>query len=92
MPQAQSSLTSDEIMKRGKAVYEQNIRAHVETEENIGKFIVIEASSGDYLIGENHLALALRMREKHPDGVLCALRIGYPATTSRGVRMKPIQQ
>ncbi|HZP81663.1 MAG TPA: hypothetical protein VFB21_08505 [Chthonomonadaceae bacterium] len=36
-----SKLSSAEVGQRGEALYEQNIRAKVETEENIGKMLII---------------------------------------------------
>lgn len=46
----------EEIGRRGQELYEQSIRPHVETEENIGKQIVIDIETGDYEIDDDGLA------------------------------------
>lgn len=89
MVQAQEPLSSEQIMERGRAIYSERLRGRVETTENIGKFISIDIGSDDYEIGTDHLETSDRLFERHPEAVIATLRIGYPATFSRGVRMRP---
>jgi hypothetical protein len=42
-----ADLDEREIVQRGKAIYENQIRAKVETQENIGKIISIDIETGD---------------------------------------------
>ncbi len=77
---------SDEIAERGKAIYERRIRPQRQ-EEHDGKILVIDVESGDYEIDQDHLAAVKRAREKRPDAVLFAMRIGFPALARIGGRM-----
>ena len=90
MAPAQQPFTSEQIMERGREIYVERLRREVEHDENIGKFISIDIRSGDYEIGTSHLVTSDRLFERHPDAVISTLRIGYPATFSRGVRMRPV--
>ncbi len=72
---------SDEIARRGRALYDEKIRAEVE-EGNFGKIVVIDIETGEYEIGDNTkddsvLELAHRMLAKHPDAALYMMRVGY---------------
>ena len=89
MAPAQQPFTSEQIMQRGRAIYTERLRRQVETDENIGKFISIDILSGDYEVGTSHLETSDRLFERHLDAVISTLRIGYPATLGRGVRMRP---
>src|SRR5438046_5700544 len=41
-------ISSEEIDRRGQELYERQIRDHVETQENLGKQIVIDIETGEY--------------------------------------------
>ncbi len=60
------------------------LRPQIETPENIGKLILLNLDSGDYEIAEDEIGFAAsaRVRERHPDANLFALRIGYITTAS----------
>ena len=72
-----------EISRRGKEIYEREIRASVE-EEHKGKVLVVDIESGEYEIDADHLSASHRAHAKHPDGVFYAMRIGYPALSKVG--------
>ncbi len=74
-----------EIARRGKAIYEREIRAKVEP-GNTGKYLVIDVDSGDYEIDADHFAASRRAYEKHPDGLRYAMRIGYRAMGRIGLK------
>jgi hypothetical protein len=78
--------TTDEIVRRGKELYEQEIRSKVEA-GNKGKILVIDIETGDYEIDDDHLAAADRAHAKHPDAPLFAMRIGYPTMGRIGMRL-----
>ena len=44
------TLTAEEIARRGEEIYERDLRARLETEENRGKFLVIDIATGAYEI------------------------------------------
>jgi hypothetical protein len=77
--------SADEIVKRGKELYERDIRSKVE-EGNKGKILMIDIETGEYEIDDNPLDAAERARARHPDAALFAMRIGYPTMGRLGVR------
>jgi hypothetical protein len=74
-----SRLDGDEIERRGTELYQRQIRAQVETEENIGKICAIDVETGEYHIAEDVLEAARPLQEKHPEAALWGERIGYNA-------------
>ncbi|MBH8572592.1 hypothetical protein I8752_06105 [Nostocaceae cyanobacterium CENA369] len=78
------TLSSQEIARRGKELYEKRIRAEVETGENIGKIISINVETGDYEIGDDLVETSLRLRAKQPDAALWGERIGFDAVYAVG--------
>ena len=82
MPYAE--YTTEEVGRRGQALYEQQIRDKVEAEHR-GKFLVLDITTGAYEIAEDDLAASDRLLAKHPSAVSYGLRIGYPAAYRLGV-------
>jgi hypothetical protein len=78
------TLSREEISQRGKEIYQQHIRTHIETAENIGKIIAIDLDTGEYEIDTDLLAACHRLQEKQPDAVTWAERIGYDAVYAIG--------
>ena len=74
----------EEIGRRGKALYERSIREKVETEDNIGKMVIMDVESGDFEIDELGIESARRLRKRHPDAHLFGMRIGYNVAESFG--------
>jgi hypothetical protein len=70
-------LSNDEIARRGEEIYTQRLHSIVETDENLGKIIVIDVETGDYEIDDDGLAANRRAMAKHPGAALYGLRIGY---------------
>ena len=69
--------TKEEIVRRGRELYERQIRGLVEP-GNKGKIIVIDIETGEYEVDEDQLAAAHRALEKRPGAALFGTRIGYP--------------
>jgi hypothetical protein len=80
-----SPYTPDEIVERGKAIYDQHIRPLVEADHR-GDVVVIDVDTGDYEVDHDHLTAAKRARAKHPHGSLFAIRVGFPALARIGGR------
>lgn len=80
-----TSYTPDEIARRGKEVYERQIRSKVER-DHYGQFVVIDVDTGQYEVDPDHLTAAKRARAKHPGAALFALRVGFPALARIGGR------
>ena len=68
----------------GRALYQERIRPIVETEENIGKFCLIDSDTGDYEIDANSVAARKRLRARHPNVIFWGERIGYRSYCSFG--------
>lgn len=66
-----------DIIRRGEALYEEQIRAHVES-ENRGKFLALDVDTGDYEIDSSELAALDRLEARNPNAILYLLRIGHP--------------
>ena len=77
-------LSRHEVAQRGKKLYRDNIRAKVESPEDIGKMVIIDVETGDYEIDEIGIDSARRLRERHPDAHLFGMRIGYNVAESFG--------
>jgi hypothetical protein len=80
----QPRLNRDEVARRGKQLYQETIRAKVETEENIGKIVSIDVETGDYEVDADLLKAAHRLRARHPGAALWGERIGYDAVYALG--------
>ncbi len=80
--------TSEEIVERGEALYNQQIRDEVET-GNEGKFLVLDIETGAYEVDEDELAAVQRAKAKNPDAVLYILRIGYATAYRLGGQVVP---
>lgn len=83
-------LSSEEVAKRAYRVYESGIRQKVETEENIGKMVIIDVESGDYEVDETGLQAAKNLQVKSPYARLFGIRIGYNVAVSFGGVMERV--
>jgi hypothetical protein len=84
---AQRHYEPDEVGRIAQELYDNDLRAKVETEENIGKIIVIDVETGDFEIDADGLIANKRLRSRHPDinpRALFAIRIGYNAVFAIG--------
>jgi hypothetical protein len=77
--------TREEIGRRGRELYEQRIRAQVETEENVGKIVSIDIETGDYeVVDDVGITSSRRLQAKHLGAAIWAERIGYDAAYALG--------
>jgi hypothetical protein len=72
-----------DLGSRARQMYE-SLRNAIETSENIGKLIVMDVESGDYEIDATGIESSRRLKARHPDATLYALRIGYKTVESFG--------
>ncbi|WP_040957547.1 addiction module protein [Planktothrix agardhii] len=70
--------------RRGKELYENVIRAQVETPENIGKIISINVETGEYEIGEDLVVTSGKLQAKQANAIIWAERIGFNAVYAVG--------
>ena len=87
---ANAILNRDEIGRRGKQLYEQTIRSHVETPDNIGKMVIIDVETGDYGVDATGLETSRRLHAARPDARLYGIRIGYDVADAIGGVMERI--
>lgn len=80
---AQPRYTRDEIVERGQALYDQQIRGKVEPEHN-GKFLVLDIETGDYEVDTDSRAAFDRADAKRPGAPFYILRVGYPTAVRLG--------
>jgi hypothetical protein len=88
---AHSRYSSDEIVDRGQALYDEQIRAKVEPQHN-GKFLVLDVDTGDYQIDADSYAAYERAAAKCADARFYLLRVGYPAAVTLGAEVGPGQR
>lgn len=72
---------SDEAKRnyeKGKELYETNIKRLVDPQEK-GKFLVLDITTEDYVIGRDLGYTTQELLERHPDAIIHTVRIGYPA-------------
>lgn len=77
-------LSREEVASRAKQLYENSIRQKVETEENIGKMVIIDIETGDYEVDKTGLQASRNLSKKHPNARLFGIRIGYNVAISFG--------
>ena len=84
-------LSRDEVGRRGEALYEQKIRADVETTDNIGKMVIIDVETGAYEVDDAHgLVAARHLQAQRPDAILYGKRIGYDVAEALGGVMERV--
>ncbi len=80
--------TSEEIVERGEALYNQQIRAEVET-GNESKFLVLDIETGAYEVDEDELAAVQRAKANNANAALYIMRIGYATAYRLGGQVVP---
>lgn len=79
-------LTSEEVVERGKELYETRIRAMVEAAHH-GRYLIINVETGEFEIDDDRLAASDRAAAKYPGAPLFAMRIGHPTIGRIGLRL-----
>lgn len=75
-------LSREEVARRAKELYKNSIRQQVETEENIGKMVIIDIETGEYAVDKIGIESAHLLRKKNPLARLFGIRIGYKVAVS----------
>jgi hypothetical protein len=78
------TLTAEEIARRGEEIYARDLRTRLDTEENRGKFLIIDITTGAYEIDRDDLAATERLLARNPNTMTYGLRIGYEAAYELG--------
>ena len=85
-------LSRDEVGRRATDLYESKIRYEVESEENIGKLVVIDIETGNYAYDKTGFESADTLRARNPVARLFAIRIGYDVAAVFGGLMERIKR
>jgi hypothetical protein len=85
-------LSREEVARRAKQLYESGIRQEVETEDNIGKMVIIDIETGAYEVDETGLKAARNLSAKHPYSRLFGICIGYNVAASFGGVMERVNR
>jgi len=80
-----TTLSAEEIARRGEAIYAERIRPLVEADHH-GEFVVIAIDTGGYELDSDYYAALWRARDAFPDSLLHSVRIGYDAVHFIGFR------
>ena len=80
-----------DISKIGKAIYKDKILDTLLPEDK-GKIVVIDVTTGNYLIGDDDTELSLKLEEMNPQSLTWAERVGYRAVYSFGGHIIPVKQ
>lgn len=83
-------LSGKEIARRGKILYDGVIRRRVETAASLGKIVVIDVETGEYLIDDLGIDTSRRLHAKRAGAHLFGIRIGYHVAESLGGSMERV--
>ena len=71
-------LGPEERAEFAETIYREKIRPTL-TEEDIGKFVIVDLNSGEYEIDAEDLAAECRLRARLPEAFGFIMRVGYSA-------------
>ena len=77
--------TTEEVVRRGREIYENEIRAEVEPEHD-GDFVVVDVTSGIWEVGRDDVVVSDQVLQQNPEAVLYFMRVGRPAAYRMGAR------
>jgi hypothetical protein len=80
-------LSSKDISRLGREIYDREIRKKVERKHH-GTFLAIDIETGDYELGEDMFTAGERLRQRHPGSLSYLMRVGYRAAIKLGPRFK----
>ena len=75
---------SRSIGELGREIYERDLAPVLETEENIGKALVIDVDSGDYVVADDKLQASKELQTRRAPGRFYFMLIGYDAGGTMG--------
>lgn len=68
--------SKEELARRGKELYESQIRQQVEP-NNFGKIVAIDIETGAFEVDEDTLVASARLLERNPDAQTWFIRVGH---------------
>jgi len=76
MATRQRRYSKEELARRGKELYESQIRQQVEP-NHFGKIVAIDIETGAFEVDEDTLVASDRLLERYPDAQTWFIRIGH---------------
>lgn len=77
--------STEEVVRRGREIYEREIRADVEVSHD-GEFVVVDVTTGAWEVDEDDVAASDRILARNPDAVLYFARVGRISAYRLGAR------
>jgi hypothetical protein len=74
---------SDSVVRRGREIYDRDLRAKLEASDR-GRFAAIDPASGDYAVADDELGAVRALRENRGDVRPYIVRIGSKAAYRLG--------
>jgi len=68
--------SKEEFARRGKSLYNSQIRAQVE-KSNYGKIVAIDIETGDFEIADDSMTASNLLRKRHPGAIAWFTRVGH---------------
>jgi hypothetical protein len=72
----QRRYSKEELARRGKEIYETQIRQQVES-DSYGKIVAIDIETGAFEVDDDTLVASERLLERYPDAQTWFIRIGH---------------
>ena len=85
----QAKLKAEEIARRGREIYERNIRSEGFDREHDGEFLIVDTTTGDYAVSMDDNEAFDRMEQGNPQGLFYVMRIGRKAAHRIGAVTLP---
>lgn len=77
----------DDFIRRAETIYEQGLAGLLEPEHR-NEFVAIEPESGSYFLGRTLTEAMRAARDKYPDRLSHAMRVGHKTALHLGGQMK----
>ena len=77
MTATEPKLSSEELSRLEREVYERVVKPRLRPEDD-GKFVAVDALSGEFEVDVSELSAALRLRGRLPEAAIWVERAGYP--------------
>ncbi len=77
---------AEEIARRGREIYEREIRSEEFDREHKGEFMAVDVTTGAYEIDPDEAEAFDRAEDKNPEGLFYFMRVGYRAAHRLGTR------
>ena len=74
---ATAEFTKEEIVQRGKEIYERDIRPLVEA-GNDGRVVAIDVRTSEFELADDAVTSSSQLRARLPEAVVYFMRVGYP--------------